>query len=284
MSLKSGLRKNSRRINPPPPPATRRPPPPHPPPVAPSSRMNLVMDAYHTFEKKEGMEESRCFSAGAVFLTNIKGKVTDAKTGEPLPGVSVLVKGTTAGSVTNSDGEYSLEFDGSEAILLFSFVGYVSQEIQADGQTEINVQLAADQKQLDEVVVVGYGVQTKTGLTSAVSTAKTDEFKEFPYTNIMSALAGRVAGVVVNSAGGEPGSVSAITIRGGEPLIGKTEPLYVIDGIIRDKGTFAALNVNDIENISFLKDAASTAVFGAQATGGIVLVTTKGGGTGKPQI
>jgi len=230
------------------------------------------------------MEESRCFSAGAVFLTNIKGKVTDAKTGEPLPGVSVLVKGTTAGSVTNSDGEYSLEFDGSEAILLFSFVGYVSQEIQADGQTEINVQLAADQKQLDEVVVVGYGVQTKTGLTSAVSTAKTDEFKEIPYTNIMSALAGRVAGVVVNSAGGEPGSVSAITIRGGEPLIGKTEPLYVIDGIIRDKGTFAALNVNDIENISFLKDAASTAVFGAQATGGIVLVTTKSGGVGKPEI
>src|SRR6218665_1947541 len=260
MSLKSGLRKNSRRINPPPPPATRRPPPPHPPPVAPSSRMNLVMDAYHTFEKKEGMEESRCFSAGAVFLTNIKGKVTDAKTGEPLPGVSVLGKGTTAGSVTNSDGEYSLELDGSEAILLFSFVGYVSQEIQADGQTEINVQLAADQKQLDEVVVVGYGTQKKENLTGAVQVVSSKDLENRPAANATSLLQGNANGIIFSSpsSGFAPGQQQTIAIRGGSSLNSATPPLVVIDGIPTTMDDFNALNPSDIESISILKDAAAS--------------------------
>jgi len=225
------------------------------------------------------MEESRCFSAGAVFLTNIKGKVTDAKTGEPLPGVSVLVKGTTAGSVTNSDGEYSLEFDGSEAILLFSFVGYVSQEIQADGQTEINVQLAADQKQLDEVVVVGYGTQKKENLTGAVQVVNSKDLENRPAANATSLLQGNANGIIFSSpsSGFAPGQQQTIAIRGGSSLNSATPPLVVIDGIPTTMDDFNALNPSDIESISILKDAAASAVYGARAPYGVLIVTLKKG-------
>lgn len=213
----------------------------------------------------------------------ISGKVTDAESGEPMAGVNVVVKGTTQGTITDIEGKYEISVD-EQAVLIFSFVGYVSQEMPVGSRSSLDIQLLPDQKQIDEVVVVGYGVQKKASLTSAVSTVKTEEFKDAPYTDITAALAGRAAGVIVNSSGGEPGSVPDISIRGGEPLIKSTAPLYVIDGIIRDRGTFVALNINDIASISFLKDAASTAVFGAQATGGIVLVTTKSGGAGKPEL
>ena len=246
--------------------------------------LNMLFDGGAAYEEMGDLVVIKPRSNHASASDIVSGRITDAKTGEPLPGVNVAVKGTSQGTSADAEGKYALAVEDPNAVLVFSFVGYISQEAAVGAQSVIDIQLSPDQKQLEEVVVVGYGVQKKVSLTSAVSVVKTDEFKDAPFTNITGALAGRASGVVVNSSGGEPGSVPAITIRGGEPLIGKSDPLYVIDGIIRDKGTFTALNINDVESISFLKDAASTAVFGAQASGGIVLVTTKGGGTGKPQI
>src|SRR6218665_45619 len=216
--------------------------------------------------------------------TTVSGRITDAKTGEPLPGAHVTVKGTANGTISDSDGKYALTVEEQNAALVFASIGYASQEAPIGSRSVIDIQMAIASKQLDEVVVVGYGMQKKASLTSAVSSVKTDEFKEVPYANIMAALSGRAAGVVVNSWGGEPGATPTLTIRGGEPLISRTVPLYVIDGIIRAQATFAALNINDIVGISFLKDAAAAAVYGAQASGGIVLVTTKSGAEGKPQL
>ena len=216
--------------------------------------------------------------------TTVSGRITDAKTGEPLPGAHVTVKGTANGTISDSDGKYALTVEEQNAALVFASIGYASQEAPIGSRSVIDIQMAIASKQLDEVVVVGYGMQKKASLTSAVSSVKTDEFKDVPYANIMAALSGRAAGVVVSSWGGEPGIVPDITIRGGEPLISRTVPLYVIDGIIRDQTTFAALNINDIAGISFLKDAAAAAVYGAKASGGIVLVTTKSGAEGKPQL
>ena len=212
-------------------------------------------------------------------IITVKGRVTDSK-GDPLSGVNISAgKGT--GTTTNKAGEYSIEVD-ENATLTFSYVGYTEQSIKVNRRTSINITLVETSVELSDVVVVGYGKQARSKLTSSVATVKTDQFKDAPYTNLQSALQGRVAGVIVNVAGGEPGSVPSLTIRGGEPLIGRSAPLYVIDGIIRDAGVFTALNVNDIAEISFLKDAAATAVYGAQGGAGIVLVTTKQGVSGKP--
>jgi len=211
----------------------------------------------------------------------IKGIVKDEQ-GQALAGASVTIKGKKTGTATNSMGEFTITVPDNKVILVISFVGMESQEILVGTSMQLNITLKADAVRGQEVVVVAYGKQSRLKLTSAVATIKTDQFKDAPYTNIQAALQGRVPGVIVNSFGGEPGSVPSLTIRGGEPLIGKSAPLYVIDGIIRDAGAFTALNLNDIAEISFLKDAAATAVYGAQGGAGIVLVTTKQGASGKP--
>lgn len=215
----------------------------------------------------------------------VTGVVSDNKTGETLPGVNIFVKGTTKGTSTDVDGRYSIFVEVSD-VLVFSYVGYKAQEILVGDRNMIDIKLLIDEKQLEDIVVVGYGEQKKISLTSAVSSVNTTEFKDVPYTDITAALAGRVAGVIVAAAPGDPGTIPAVTIRGGEPLLvsARTEPLYVIDGIIRTKTVFSSINISDIASISFLKDAASAAVYGSQATGGIVLVTTKSGGEGKPGL
>jgi TonB-linked SusC/RagA family outer membrane protein len=211
----------------------------------------------------------------------VSGKITD-NNGEPLANVSISAAGGK-GVVSNESGKYSIDVDDN-ASLTFTLVGYATQEIKVAKKSVINVTMQKSTANLSEVVVVGYGTQSKQKVTSAVTTLKTDQFKDAPYTDIQSAIAGRSAGVVVNFSGGEPGSVPSLTIRGGEPLIGQTAPLYVIDGIIRDQATFVNLNINDIENVSFLKDAAATAVYGSKSSAGIVLVKTKSGASGKPAV
>jgi TonB-linked SusC/RagA family outer membrane protein len=213
----------------------------------------------------------------------IKGIVED-ENGKPLSGASVLVKGTQIGVSANEKGEFTIRVPDKATILVFSYVGMESREVSIKGKTEFVITLKAVATPEQEIVVVGYGKSSRQKLTSAVSTIQTDEFQDVPYTDIQSALAGRVSGVMVNFAGGEPGSVPSMTIRGGEPLIGQTSPLYVIDGLVRDQAAFVALNINDISNISFLKDAAATAVYGSQAAAGIVLVTTRQGVAGNTQI
>jgi TonB-linked SusC/RagA family outer membrane protein len=214
-------------------------------------------------------------------------------TGDPLPYVTIKAlsgKRTVAETVSDTTGKFKFA-SLPESTLSFEFtsVGYTAETLTGykitNGETTsmlVDLQLAPGS--LEQVVVVGYGKQSKRKVTSAVTSINTDNFKDAPYTDIQSAIAGRAAGVVVNFSGGEPGSVPSLTIRGGEPLIGQSSPLYVIDGIVRDQGAFTALNVNDIEDISFLKDASATAVYGARAAAGIVLVTTKSGIAGKPVV
>jgi len=214
---------------------------------------------------------------------DIRGRVLDEK-GVPVVGASVMVKGTKTGTVTDEQGAFVLKAIDSTVTLVISFVGMETVQVGVGGGKPLVVVLKRWAQKNEEIIIVGYGRDTRQKITSAVSTVKTEEFKDAPYTDIQSALAGRVAGVMVNSYGGEPGSVPSLTIRGGEPLISQTAPLYVIDGIIKDQNAFVALNINDIENISFLKDASATAVYGAQASAGIVLVTTRQGTAGKMQI
>jgi TonB-linked SusC/RagA family outer membrane protein len=201
---------------------------------------------------------------------SVTGKVTDSS-GALLPGVSVVVKGTTTGIITDNNGNYSITGIPANAILQFSFVGMKMQEVVVGNKTTINITLAEEVIGLDEVVAVGYGTQSRTKITSSVSTLKTEELKNVPITNMASALAGRIAGVIVQSSGGEPGSVPSISIRG------NGDPLYVIDGMVRDKDVFVTLSKEDISSVTILKDASATAVYGARAANGIINVVTKQG-------
>lgn len=212
----------------------------------------------------------------------VKGVISDDK-GNPLPGATIRVKGKKKAVVSDSQGVFTLAANPGDQLLI-SFIGYEDQVVPVTAQAEIRITMKLASSKMNELIVVGYGKQAKQQVTSAITTVKTDNFKDAPYTDIQSALAGRAAGVVINFSGGEPGSVPSMTIRGGEPLIGQNAPLYVIDGIIRDQGAFTALNTNDIESISILKDAAATAVYGSKASAGIVQVTTKSGQTGKPKV
>lgn len=212
----------------------------------------------------------------------VKGQIIDATTKETLPGVNILVKGTTTGTVSNMDGEYSLQVPGPESVLVFSFVGYLSQEVSVGNQNEINVALQADQAQLDEVVVVGYGTVKKRDLTGSVERVNADAYKTQSMTQLTDMLAGTVAGFNATQSTSAAGG-SSMEIRGATSLSAGTEPLVVLDGVIFN-GSIRDINPNDIETVDILKDASSAAVFGARAASGVILITTTRGKTGKPTI
>lgn len=218
------------------------------------------------------------FTVGADAQALVGGKVT--ADGEPLPGVTILIKGTQDGTVTNANGRYELNAESDE-ILVFRFIGYLTEEIQVGSQSEINVELSLDIAQLDEVVVVGYGSQRKKEITGAISVVETEELQKSNFLNVTDRLQGRVAGVTVNTSG-EPGSVGEITIRGSSFAVGSNRPLYVIDGILTDDSP--NLNPNDIESIQVLKDASATAIYGNRAANGVIVITTKGGKPGQLDI
>ncbi|CAG5016930.1 TonB-dependent receptor P3 [Dyadobacter sp. CECT 9275] len=212
---------------------------------------------------------------------SLTGKVTDEK-GENLPGVSVLLKGTQQGTTTNADGAFTLHIPDENAVLVLSFVGYVSKEIAVGNRTNVEVSLAVDAKSLEEVVVVGYGAQRKATLTGAVAGISSEEVKKSPVVNLSNALTGMIPGVVTTNRTGEPGrDDSAILIRG-KSTTGNTNPLIVVDGI-QDASGWQRINPNDIASISVLKDA-SAAIYGARAANGVILITTKRGKVGKPVI
>ncbi len=204
---------------------------------------------------------------------SVSGTVTDSD-GLPLPGVTVLIKGTTNGTVTNTDGEYTLSNVKPENTLVFSFVGMLTQEVEIGNQTSINITMVASAIGLDEVVAIGYGTSTKRSLTNAVSTIDPDRLKNVPVNNITYALAGRTAGLIVTQSGGGVGKTSRISIRGGET------PLVVIDGFIVPYQDFENLSPDDVASISVLKDASSAAVYGARAGNGVLVITTKKGNSG----
>lgn len=208
----------------------------------------------------------------------VTGKVTD-KTNQGLPGVTVIDKGTSNGTVTNFDGNYSLEAT-SNSTLIFSFVGMKSQEIPVGGRSSIAVSMVEDQIGIEEVVAIGYGVQRKSDITGAVASVKSAELLKINTANAMDAIQGKVSGVMVE-ASGAPGSAPVINIRG----IGTTNnssPLYVVDGMLLSDISF--LNNNDIESIEVLKDASATAIFGSRGANGVILITTKKGKEGKISV
>lgn len=205
----------------------------------------------------------------------VKGNIKD-ETGEPLIGVSVIVKGTANGTTTDFDGNFEFNAQKGETLVI-SFIGYQSLTVKADDKP-MNLVLKEDAQQLDEVVVVGYGSSTKRDLIASVSTVKTDQIANIPVTNVAQGLAGRSPGLIVQASGGGINSRPSISIRGGGT------PLYVIDGIIRTEDDFANLAPDDIASMSILKDASATAVYGSRASNGIIQVTTKKGKSGKASI
>jgi len=218
---------------------------------------------------------------GASAQNTIKGKVKDEQ-GAGLPGVSVVVKGTTAGTVTDNDGGYSVSSPGN-GTLVFSFIGFLTQEIQAGNKSTIDVVLVSDIKALNEVVVVGYGTAKKATLTGSVTAVKGTELEKAPAANLSNTLGGRLPGISAVQSSGEPGyDGSAIRIRGTNSL-GNSNALIVVDGVPNRSGGLDRINPADIESISVLKDAAA-AIYGSRAGNGVILITTKRGKTGKPQL
>ena len=213
----------------------------------------------------------------------VSGFVTD-ENGQPLPGASVIVKGTSNGVTTDIDGRFNLECP-EDAVLTISFVGYQTQEISVNSRSSIDVKLSLDSEQLDEVVVVGYGTQKSKDLTGSVSTIQSDDIKKLPMVNLQQAMQGRVAGVQVQQNSGELDGNFKILVRGVGTFSGTNDPLYVVDGVPLVNGDLSSLNQNSIESISVLKDASATAIYGARASNGVVIITTKSGRYGrKPEV
>lgn len=211
----------------------------------------------------------------------INGVVTDEK-GEPIIGANIMVKGTTNGTVTDLDGKFVIQASPGD-ILEISYIGYNPLQIKAGTQTSLSIKMTEDTQNLEEIVVVGYGTQKKSDLISAITSVRGKELAEQPVPRVDQLLRGRVAGMQVVQSNGTPGASSSIRIRGGNSLSASNEPLYVIDGFI-DAGDLNSLNPNDIESIEVLKDATSTAIYGARGSNGVILITTKRGKEGKAQF
>ncbi len=226
------------------------------------------------------------FAPALIFAQNsVTGTVTEQSTSLPLPGVNIIIQGTSSGAATDFDGNYLINVNTGD-VLVFSYVGYVTQEIAYNGQSTIDVQLLEDAAQLDEVIVIGYGTTTKKDATGSVDVVTAEDFNQA----VISAdqmLQGKAAGVRITNSGGQPDAAPNIRIRGGSSLSGNNSPLIVIDGIPADNsgpaGTgnpFLLINPNDIESFTVLKDASATAIYGSRASNGVLIITTKKGTSG----
>ncbi|MDO6809818.1 TonB-dependent receptor [Zobellia galactanivorans] len=245
----------------------------------------------------------------SAFYQVIRGTVID-EGGQPLPGVNVLAKGTTTGTQTDFDGNYSINVPNGATTLVFSFIGLKSQEIAIDGKTVVNVTMIEDATALDEVVLVGYGAVKRSDLTGSVASISSKDISEIPTNTVSNLLQGRAAGVQVTTGDGSPGGGINIRIRGTSTITGSTEPLYIVDGFpvnsdnddlyvsggLNEGGgagndtnkvrpnALSFINPNDIANIEILKDAAATAIYGSRGANGVVLITTKRGNIGKTKL
>lgn len=226
----------------------------------------------------------------------ITGTVTVASDGSPLAGVSVSQKGTTRGIITDVDGNYELNVTGPEAVLVFSYVGFIKQEIVVGNQRQINVALAEDTILLGDLVVIGYGQQSKKTVTGSIATVDAEVLEGVPIAGTDQMLQGRAAGVQVSANSGTPGGGVFVKIRGSSSISGGSDPLYVVDGVPIETGSFglglggattsaiADINPSDIESMQILKDASATAIYGARAANGVVIITTKRGSNSKPVV
>ncbi|MGR3811171.1 SusC/RagA family TonB-linked outer membrane protein [Jiulongibacter sp. NS-SX5] len=213
----------------------------------------------------------------------VSGVVTSSDGQEPLPGVSVLVKGTSNGTVTDVNGKYTLNVT-DENTLVFSFIGYSAQEIAVGNQSTINVTLAFDETNLEEVVVIGYGTMKKSHSTGSISKVVNEDLDQIAVARVDDALVGQVSGVNIQATDGEAGAAPTITIRGVGSLSGDSQPLVVVDGVIVSADFLGSLNMNDVESFEVLKDAASSSIYGSKGANGIIMITTKSGANMKPSF
>src|SRR5437773_9714632 len=233
------------------------------------------------------------FATQVLAQRTVTGKVTDEK-GDPLPNVSVLIKGTSTGTITKNDGTYFLSIPANASVLVFSFVGLESQEININGQTTINASLRSAGKTEAEIIVVGYGTQKKSDVTAATGKVGGDKIANTPFSSLDQPLQGKIPGVQSSGFSGQPGANQQIRIRGTGSYSVSSQPLYVIDGIQINSGdlsrltttsnVLANINPNDVESITVLKDAAATSIYGSRGGNGVILVTTKKGKAGKTQF
>lgn len=222
--------------------------------------------------------------------TTVTGTVSDEQN-IPLPGATVLEKGTNNGTTTDFEGNFTLQVSDANAILAVSFLGYASKDIPLNGQSNVSIALEEDSSLLDEVVVVGYGVQKKSDVTGAIGSLKSESFNQGVVTNPGQLLQGKVSGVNVTSVSGEPGAAQNIIIRGVGSLRSGTTPLFVVDGFVIDNSPTGVasnplnfINPQDIASIDVLKDASAAAIYGARAANGVIAITTKRGKTGKTEM
>ncbi|MEQ9309541.1 MAG: TonB-dependent receptor [Balneolaceae bacterium] len=262
--------------------------------VAISKNREIVLIKKEPYAKKEIADDN----------FTVRGIVTDAETGEPLPAVNVFVQGTTVGVSTEVDGTYELSVPDESEVLIFRYIGYITQEVLIDGRTEVNVSLEPDVLAFDDVVVVGYGTQQRTEVTGAISSVRSEDIQNVPVSSFENALQGRMAGVNVAESTGEPGSSPQILIRGTGSISAGNSPLYVVDGVPisatsnlqSNVGTqrasfqspnanpLATINPKDIESIEVLKDASAAAIYGSRGSNGVILITTKSGQAGRTDI
>ncbi|HEX3007956.1 MAG TPA: SusC/RagA family TonB-linked outer membrane protein, partial [Bacteroidales bacterium] len=219
--------------------------------------------------------------AGARQAIKVSGTVKDAVSLEPIPGVSIQVEGSNRGQITDLDGNFSIDIPSSDAVLIFSSIGYNSERVELGGRTSIEVSLVPDIKKLDEVVVVGYGTQRRSQVVGSVSSVKSEELTKQPLLTASQGLQGKTSGIQIVSSG-TPGSQPQVRIRGTNTITADANPIYVVDGVIVSDIT--NINTNDIESMDVLKDAASQAIYGSRAANGVILITTKAGKSGKTRV
>ncbi len=236
--------------------------------------------SYEILAKTIIIKPSTVTSAKDVVVT---GKVTD-ESGEAIPGASVRVKGSNATALTNNNGLYSIKVSSNQITLIFSYLGYATQEIVLSGRAVVNVKLIEEVSLLNQVVVIGYGSVDRKDLTGSVASVNIADFAKAPVTSFDEALAGRIAGVAVAGSDGQPGSVNNIVIRGPGSITQDNSPLYVVDGFPMEDADNNNINPNDIESIDILKDASSTAIYGSRGANGVIIITTKKGKVGDPVV
>ena len=209
----------------------------------------------------------------------LSGSISDSE-GQPLPGASIVEKGTSNGTQSDFDGNYTMEVANGNAVLIVSYIGYATKEISLNGQSVLDIVLEESAAGLEEVVVVGYGTMKKADLTGSVSQVKTETLEAVPVYNMEQALKVGAAGVRVSQNSGTPGSRIEVRIRGGNSMIGDNQPLYVVDGF-PVTGGIDFLNPSDIESVDILKDASATAIYGSRGANGVVIITSKRGAKGQ---
>lgn len=247
-----------------------------------SGALGSVTHAEETFFVTDESSTSASMSFFQTTAKQVTGTVTD-ESGEPLPGVSILEKGTTNGTVTDLDGNYKISVASDEAVLVFSFIGMASQEVPVGSQSTLNVELTSNTESLEEFVVIGYGSQKKREITSAVANVEEDDFVQGGMRSPMELIQGKVAGLNINRPqGNNPNGSTDIQLRGLTSLVGTTSPLIVIDGI--PGGSLDLLQQDDIASFDVLKDGSAAAIYGTRGNAGVILITTKKGKAGQSRF